>query len=311
MDRIKVTSFNIRGCVSAEKQAEVQKFVDTHSPELLFLQETFLKHNNNLNIAGYRCIRADRPTFGGGIATLVKNNLSFDQVNYKFVLNCAEALTIQIKYKCGDQNYILLCTNIYIPKANRLLVRDLKNLWRFDNHFMAGDFNAIHPNWSGGSTNTAGKIVHDQILKNGYLLFATDEPTHAHPNGAHSTIDLLITNSSHYNNDLNICNDLTSDHLPIAFSFIGGLLQSPPKTIFDYERADWDSYADEFKNDDQFNGNLPLQLNDAADIDLALQLLSSKIKEAFNRAVPRKTVRSQESHLTAGTLLLIGKKTRC
>lgn len=303
MDRIKFITFNARGISTAARLAEIEKFLLEHRPDILFVQESFLNPHMNVYNALYKIYRLDRLTHGGGLLIYVRRDIQSQEVNHDFALKCAEAISIKIQLHFGDQFKDFVCTNLYIPRYNRHLRADLENLMKYDNSIIAGDSNAIHNTWSNGTTNAAGKLLFDMLPYNNHMLFAPNGHTHTHPNGSISTIDVLMTNCCEYNDDIDICNGLASDHLPVAFSFGGRTRKANAKEVYVYDRADWDAYVHSFRN-----YAVP-DMNDTADIDHQINRFIDHVKESFDLAVPKRTIKYKaDSYLSSDTLLLIARK---
>ncbi|GBN82672.1 hypothetical protein AVEN_103248-1 [Araneus ventricosus] len=79
------------------------------------------------------------------------------------------------------------------------------------------DYNAKHPAWSKGRSNTNGVIIHDHIASNNFVLLAPLEPTHFPYNySSSSTLDFGIMKNIFAGNATSH-NDSSSDHNPVFF----------------------------------------------------------------------------------------------
>lgn len=303
MDSIRITSYNSRGIATHHRLAEIDKYLQDYRPEVLCVQETFLNPTIKVNIPGYRSVRKDRPTHGGGVIIFIKNDIQCFEFKHSRVFKCIEVISVQLAILVNGVVSNIVLSNVYMPRANRFLRPDIKNLLKINNHIIAGDFNAIHSNWSEGIENVAGRLLVDILPFNNNILCAPDSHTHTHHNGSCSTIDFLITNSLLYNDDIEIENGLCSDHLPVRFSIGASAVCAAKKTVYDYDRADWVSY-------EHLMQQLPeLDLVSPADIDNALVVFISQIKMAFDDSVPKRVIHSNnDSYLSAESLSLIAKK---
>lgn len=303
MDRIKFIIFNARGLSTAARIAEIEKFLLDYCPDILFVQESFLNPITNIYSKLYKIYRLDRATHGGGLLIFIKRSIRSEEIYYDFTLKCAEALSIKIFLQFGNQYKEFVCTNLYIPKYNRHLKADLKHLMGYENSIIAGDTNAIHNSWSDGTENMTGKLLFNMLPFKNHLLFAPDGHTHTHPNGSISTIDVLITNCSEYNDDIEVCNGLASDHLPVSFSFNGDLRTSEPKKVYDYDRADWLSFFISFRN------YLVPDMIGTDDVDTEIDRFIVKLKRSFDDCVPKRTIQYKaDSYLSSATTNLIARK---
>ena len=68
------------------KSSEINKYVSENKIDILSLNETWLKHNNNTNLEllrNYHLLRNDRLTRGGGVAILINKQIKFNNINKK------------------------------------------------------------------------------------------------------------------------------------------------------------------------------------------------------------------------------------
>lgn len=282
MDRVNIVSHNIRGIATPEKRAEIDKFLSENNTHILLLQETFLNSKHAAWNDNYSIIRRDRDSHGGGVAIYINKSIKFKTVQLK-KFSCIETVAISIKVNCPCKTTEVTIVNVYITKANRLLKSELIELFKIENVVICGDFNAIHKDWSTGSENLAGRIIHSIFPFNGNILFATNEPTLMHHTGAKSTIDFIVTNCALYSDDLHIVSGLISDHLPIAFTLSAKPAARKKKTIYDYDHANWLQYEHLMKN-----FSIDYDLNNKERIHNAVNELVLNIRTNFDLAVPKK-----------------------
>jgi exonuclease III len=130
------------------KLTELRNFLITENIDVVCLTETHLSNNTiSITFPGYAVVRKDRPTHMGGLITLIKDDIKFNQAllpNTK-LLECV-AITI-----FGDKPYSII--NTYLPGGARApqirsdLSDDLKSIHtRFNNQLfmLLGDMNAKH-----------------------------------------------------------------------------------------------------------------------------------------------------------------------
>lgn len=70
---------------------ELKKFLDEleEKPEIICIEETWLKPRLDFVISGYKCERKDRETkSGGGCATFIKNGIQYRRIEIKTELEC-------------------------------------------------------------------------------------------------------------------------------------------------------------------------------------------------------------------------------
>ena len=137
--KIKLAHINIRSC--RNKYVELSLFLKENDIDILNINETWLKSNFKLDIPNYTITRKDRQRRqGGGVATLVRNDIKFDIIYTCSTLNTDnEAITILLKL---SQDSISIST-IYISPASTVNTTLLNNIKNFaDNIIITGDLNA-------------------------------------------------------------------------------------------------------------------------------------------------------------------------
>ena len=171
--KLKLAHINIRSCRS--KEVEISLFLKENDIDILTLNETWLKKNFKLDIPNYTITRNDRPSRqGGGVATLVRNDIKFDIIDTCCNINTDnEAITIRLK-NTEDQVTI---TTIYIPPAssiNTSLPENIKN--SADNIIITGDLNAKHTEFICTKTDRWGMALKKLFTTLIYLLLITAYP---------------------------------------------------------------------------------------------------------------------------------------
>lgn len=71
---VKVISINVRGISSRYKKLIIQRFLQIQQPDILLMCETQLRGNHQPKFDGYIAFYKHRPTHGGGVAILIKQN---------------------------------------------------------------------------------------------------------------------------------------------------------------------------------------------------------------------------------------------
>ena len=68
--------FNIHSIIQNSKQIQLRHLINKHSPDIISLNETWLKPTSQLCIEGYTIIRSDRESrTGGGAALCIRSNI--------------------------------------------------------------------------------------------------------------------------------------------------------------------------------------------------------------------------------------------
>ena len=242
---------------------ELHHYVETHSPDIVILNETWLKESildsEIFPQDMYRIFRHDRCTEthpidlsnpkkfrknGGGVLIAVSNQLSI-QSNVIPLKHEAEMLAIEIILKNKTKIIIATCYRVgtlgtrnadEILKALRMLSRK-KSVKKF---IMVGDFNLPQINWvSGTGTSTLDNIFLNGFAESG-MVQCIQESTHKKG----STLDILLSRSSEHIKNLNIVSDksyLNSDHYLITFDIMIKCKRRTleKRSVYNYSRADW------------------------------------------------------------------------
>lgn len=274
----------MRGLCGDASVATLRDLVRSQKPTVVHIQETFLKERNKIAVPGYKVLRLDRETHGGGLLTLVKKDVIINSVRSAST-TAFEALEVIL---CLDDRSQLRLINIYVPRDSRGLKTNLRLLLGDGRTVLAGDLNAKHFSWSDG-INNAGRKIDELLPRNGFRIAASEEDTYVAPDGQYSSkIDFFIHNLPH---DLRveIVDEFQSDHRPIQAEL--DLIYDPqePKKSFVFKEADWTVYQNSIRDsidrwaiDDDATGE---QIDDA--IDWCVEEMIS----ARNAAVPTKIAR--------------------
>ncbi|MFG1588206.1 endonuclease/exonuclease/phosphatase family protein [Staphylococcus aureus] len=137
MDKLSIIQWNCQSI--SGKTGELIKYLDKQKryPDILLLQETYLKSTNTFKLKGYNIERLDRSHLkaAGGITTCIKEGIPYlrhqDQLGI-------ESMRISISIKGG----ILQVINVYLSPSIKFSSDELSPLFSFDNCIVGGDFNA-------------------------------------------------------------------------------------------------------------------------------------------------------------------------
>jgi len=162
---------NIQG-LSTHGQ-EFKFYVSTYSspPDVICLQETFLKPHLDFTFYGYSVQRQDRIIRNrGGLCMFLKNGLSYSEVKLPDFISI-EAQCFNVATRDGK---LVSIVNIYNPN-NRLDMNDFTRLMGLCNNscVLCGDFNAHNTLWGSGATDFNGRVVAEVIQE--YDLFLLND----------------------------------------------------------------------------------------------------------------------------------------
>ncbi|GFW38659.1 probable RNA-directed DNA polymerase from transposon X-element [Trichonephila clavipes] len=257
---------------------ELTTYIADEDPDVVALQETFLRPSDDLNLANYSTHRCDRLTHrGGGTAILVKNSIPHHSI--KINTSTVESTTIVI------ENLLKIFRN----RSQCIIV---------------GDFNAKHTSWSATPhNNPAGNAIVRLVRANGFLLTAPNGPTRVPTRGRPSTLDFGITCGIN-NITAEVHSDLSSDHNPVHF--VISINSSIPFKQNCKTLTNW------YKFQNIIATSLPgnPQISDNEEIEEAIVNFNTQIHNAINQASKFKPILHSISNIPFQTRLKIREKNR-
>ena len=119
------------------KYEEFVYFLEVHKLDIVSLNETKLCENDNFNIRNYQIIRFDRNSRGGGVAILISDKISYEQIGIFDKFNL-ELVAIKIRFKNSFINLISWYLAPQAPFPDKLF---FQKLYKTKNLIIMGDFN--------------------------------------------------------------------------------------------------------------------------------------------------------------------------
>ncbi|KAG5681565.1 hypothetical protein PVAND_010984 [Polypedilum vanderplanki] len=263
------------------KKPELDRFVVQHNIDICLLSETWLKEDSRFFMSGYNLHSVFREH--GGVSILIKNTipvLKIDNIVYSY----AEAIIISIESHIG----LVQIASIYIsPAANRSQSAIFfERLLKYPGQLIiAGDVNAKHQSWNNTNNTHKGIDLFNIASRNNCTIHPPDSPTLYSCRGSISTVDLLITKAISGISSPLTHNDLSSDHMPILFSF-SKILSLDERRIFNWKKANWKKFKDIVNTNSVELTNRPINSTD--DIDNIIQSLTENIIQASIVSIPKK-----------------------
>lgn len=179
------------------KKPQLTRFLVEEKIDIACLSETFLKPADKFEIMNYNVIRKDRqsPTRGGGVAIVLKNNLSFKILPIQLTNGQIEILACVI----NTQIYDVIIVSVYIPPSVNFGGNDLDDILRKipanSKIIFCGDFNSHHYSWGCDSTDNKGTIIFDWVEKNNMVILNDGSKTFFGCSNP-SSLDLTISSST-------------------------------------------------------------------------------------------------------------------
>ena len=243
------------------KLLELQTYIFEYSPDIIILNETWLKTTiNSREIIpgdGYKILRKDRSCVshppdlnnpkkfkqnGGGVLIAIKDSLNLSPKEIKSSCK-AEILSIELtlhnKKKISISTYYRVGT-LGLSSFNE--VRDhLYNIFRakkYKNNFIVGDMNLEAVNWHTNSSNNNLQSSYVNLFADIGVSQLILEPTHRSGN----ILDILLSDIPDLVNDITVHHPgcfTNCDHSPLTFGLRTFIKKATKRSIYNYKKADW------------------------------------------------------------------------
>ena len=298
--------------LDVNKMIELNLFVNEHKPDILVLNETWLKTSildSEILSSDYKIFRLDRsrqthplcPTnprkyrqFGGGVLIAVRSDI---EVVSKLVNLKCNAEILGVELVLGDGKKVIICSSYRVGTLGSLnhsyidkYLKTIKRKRKINSIYLVGDMNLAQTSWDiltspdpveQSFVNTFCELGLEQLIKH---------PTHSKGN----TLDLVLSTETHKVINLTVFNDLSlslckSDHYLITFDikYKARRKKSVKRTIYNFKRADWDSLNRDLRrtNWDSLLGN--------SDVDSAWINFKSHLKMLSDTHIPKIKIKSE------------------
>ena len=165
--------FNIHSILQNTKQIQLRHLINKHSPDIISLNETWLKPDSILFIEGYTIIRSDRENRkGGGAALCIRSNLPHKEIYLKDINNEDYVCGLSIE---SNHQHLAIFT-MYSPpqeKLNTLLFNRITSSYK--QFIIMGDLNAQNKLWHCKKDNQYG--LHLETVINKHNIKITNNKT--------------------------------------------------------------------------------------------------------------------------------------
>ncbi|KAJ8973460.1 hypothetical protein NQ317_013454 [Molorchus minor] len=277
MHPLTVMQWNIRSFNC--NRVNLINFIHIHKPDVILLNETWLKENYRADIRYYTNYRVDRSDGKGGVATYIKKSIKHEQIKTTVDLNNTKIQSICIKI--GTLNIL----NVYSEPKNKISQKAFDDfIATLSGQIMImGDLNAHHPTWGSADTNHNGKTIMEIIHQNNLAIRNDGSSTRlVGPGEKPSPVDItIISKQLTYGSQWHVTQDCgNSDHFPTVCT-INQLTTAGNTKVRrrNYKKANWDLYTELcMKQMDKVKG--------ATDYNNLLQVMN----QAANEAIPLSTI---------------------
>lgn len=263
------------------KLPELKLYMCKYKIDVMCINETKFNDKVKFNVPGYNCHRQDRRNNAraGGVLILIKNNIACSVKN--IVSDNVEAIGVQLECK-------LTIVATYLRPQNKFDGRDFDEILHLDQKvIIVGDLNSKHPSWnSGNRANSNGNLLFKYLLDKQCILLAPDQFTH-HPYNANlksSIIDIAIIKNVVNCRELEVIDELDSDHLPILLKLKSNSANMRQKSQFhDYNKADWKS----IRKDIECSIDLTTKIHTVQELDSTVKTITTIIQTAIDKHIPK------------------------
>src|SRR5207245_5311131 len=181
-----IMQWNACGITSHASELKNYLFKCNKLPDVICVQETFLKPNKMFKIDKYDIIRKDRVEQAkGGLITFVRTGISYRVIDSPVNVECVIIETSFRKSKT-------IIINVYNPPDKEIDVSAYRELFSFKNCVIIGDFNAKSALWKHADTNQRGRIIEQLIDEFQFKVMNTGEQTYQCHRGGMSSLDLSM-----------------------------------------------------------------------------------------------------------------------
>jgi hypothetical protein len=229
------------------------------APEVICIQETWLKSHLRFNLPGYSSIRRDRndDSYGdhGGLVIFIRNGVAYNEV--EIPVGIQEGVECQIVriFTGNTYNSYIDVVNLYNPclQLNDDCIVTVLNSME-GKAVVCGDFNAYNKMWGSIKNDKNGRIVEDIFASFDYVVLNDGRGTRydAHT-GKLSHLDLTFVSSSLAAvSDWDVIDGIGSDHFPILSTFYAVPViynNSVPYYKWSFKKADWESFQSNCSNE--------------------------------------------------------------
>ena len=278
-----ILQWNAQSLVAHGQELKHYIYNSTVKPDVICIQESWLKINLNFKLNNYSIIRKDRlEGRGGGVCIFIRNNISY-RIKEHINLNNIEYNHVEINIMNLNINII----NIYNP--GKKICKNLYNiLFSQKNVIICGDFNSSNKIWGSNNTNTNGKIIQELVEENDLFMFNDGTGTHIAQNGNKTCIDLTFSSIrfSDIGNWIVQEDTLGSDHQIIELHLfqINKNIEKNDCRMWNYKKAKWTLFQE---NLDKLISSQTIDFDDNLDVNSYNEMLTNIIIKMANKYIPK------------------------
>ena len=240
MAGLKILQWNARGLLRNGRS--FKQVVEERKPDVICVQESFLKPSKRYAISGYTSLRRDRPTQGGGLVTFVIQGLGYTELSLDNInTGRLEKQGITV---LTDKSPIHII-NIYNPPQYSYTdtLQRIHSKLPHESVYV-GDFNAHHELLGSRQSNVTGRDLVEFIEDNNLCFLSDGTGTRIDPvTGNFTSLDNTITTHrlAGLADWLVVEDPCGSDHLPVltTISSTPHMDTTRLPRSYIYSKADW------------------------------------------------------------------------
>ena len=279
-----IIHLNIRSIITDSKQIQLRNIINKHNPDIISINETFLKKHIPLEIEGYNIIRSDiqnRP--GGGAALCIKTNLIYKEINLGNLIGNDNACGLSIQ----SSRLATAIFSIYSPPKEPLNSSLFDYIAKTHKHFIIlGDLNAQNRLWHCKKENRCGQQLEAFINEHNAQIINNNSITY--PSGK-SIIDLtLISNAiTTYKLNFKVLPDHISDHQPTLTTIKDFSLT---REMITFRKTNWTLFTRTLEENPP---DIPTTIATTSELDLAAETLKNSLANAFETSTKTITIKNK------------------
>jgi ribonuclease HI len=257
-----------------------------NKPDIICIQESWLKKHHKFGICGYEIVRKDRdPRLGkskcGGVVTCIQKGIAYRMV--ESVDLDIEAIVVEVFRRDSSSVFVV---NIYNPCLD-MKKEDLDSLFSGieGRSIICGDFNAHNTLWGSSKNDKNGKLTEDMLDDYDLVCLNDGSGTRLDKHtGRLSCIDLTLVSGNFALNCSWMVKDDNwgSDHFPIVIGTQVSVMCNERKTVprWSLKRANWE----------RFHSECVLRITPPVSDDLTDDIYDtfiSQLTEAVDESIPK------------------------
>ena len=296
--------------LNRNKILELQTFAVNHRPDIIALNETWLKksiHNNEiLPDTQYEIFRNDRTRKthpqdpdnpnkfrenGGGVLLAIRSDLDATTKRLSVSLGM-EMIAVQISFPNNERIIVCTCYRVGTLGHPHLdtftsYIRSLVSRRNPPKVYIVGDFNLPHADWSSSSSHIPIEQSFIDCFNDLSFNQFINSPTHISGN----KLDILLSNSDNSIENISILDPHSickSDHFPITFKIKKSFSRkkTPKRTVYNFKKADWAAMNRELCS-------LNWQFLSSYDPDTSWNILKTCLLNLADRNIPKVRIKSE------------------